>query len=472
MGVVYLGEHISLKRQVAIKILKPIFSEDSNLRDRFKNEGIALSKLSHPNIVILFDFIEYKGLLCMIMEFVEGNSLADILKMNNKPFDEIGFIPIFKKILNAFQYAHNRGIVHRDIKPSNILLNKEGEPKILDFGIAKIMESNLVMTSTGTKMGSLLYMSPEQILGKSVDYRTDIYSLGVTLFEVLTCKIPYEISTESDYEIQTKILRENLKPVNYYNPNLSPRINSIIQKATAKNPSDRFQSCDEFAKAFDDVNFTYQQKPYEKTVIQGMASSTTQGTVAYRQPMQGAYQYQREKRKTDLTLILVFSSVFILVVVFILVYFLFIKDQGSTKEKEKSLTEKQIPPQKDPKIDSPKITTSPYVPDDSPEGRIRTWIISLGNQEYRTAYEISGGSKWGNYDKFLWGYGCISKTYIYEVTTLREDYSSATVYADYDSYDPCNNDGRYKQFFYMLKRGGEWYIQKIKNDNIIYYRKK
>jgi serine/threonine protein kinase len=139
MGIVYLGEHISLKRKVAIKALHPNFSGNNTIRQRFINEGITLSNLNHPNIVILYDFIEQSDGLYLVMEYVEGNTLDNLLETRKEPVKEEEFIPIFKKILNAFQYAHSRGIIHRDIKPSNILLNQYLEPKILDFGIAKIV---------------------------------------------------------------------------------------------------------------------------------------------------------------------------------------------------------------------------------------------------------------------------------------------------------------------------------------------
>jgi len=270
MGIVYLGEHISLKRKVAIKALHPNFSGNNTIRQRFINEGITLSNLNHPNIVILYDFIEQSDGLYLVMEYVEGNTLDNLLETRKEPVKEEEFIPIFKKILNAFQYAHSRGIIHRDIKPSNILLNQYLEPKILDFGIAKIVESNVKITSTGMRLGSILYMSPEQVLGKEIDIRTDIYSLGITLFEVLTGRTPYDVTTNSEYEIQTKIVMEDLKPAKLFNPLLSERINLIIHKATAKEPTARFQNCEEFMRALDGEEITLQRGDIQKTQIQGV----------------------------------------------------------------------------------------------------------------------------------------------------------------------------------------------------------
>jgi len=459
MGIVYLGEHISLKRKVAIKALHPNFSGNNTIRQRFINEGITLSNLNHPNIVILYDFIEQSDGLYLVMEYVEGNTLDNLLETRKEPVKEEEFIPIFKKILNAFQYAHSRGIIHRDIKPSNILLNQYLEPKILDFGIAKIVESNVKITSTGMRLGSILYMSPEQVLGKEIDIRTDIYSLGITLFEVLTGRTPYDVTTNSEYEIQTKIVMEDLKPAKLFNPLLSERINLIIHKATAKEPTARFQNCEEFMRALDGEEITLQRGDIQKTQIQGVPVGISRPGV----PPVGI------PVKKGINPAIIIISVVSFMVIVTLAVLIFLKAKDKKESSSENFYLKDYTPIETPK-DPP---TTPKVDKDSPEGRIRTWIEALGSQDFYTAWEITGGSRWGPYSKFssTRAYGGINYTKIYDVYTISNNGYEATVYADYDSYDPVNKDGRYKQYFYMVKRNGQWEIKKISNSEIIYYRR-
>lgn len=272
MGTVYLAEHTMLKRKSAIKILNPELADNSEIKERFHNEAITLSKLSHPNIVSLYDFIEYEGKLILIMEFAEGEPLDEILKRDRRIEPVEKCIKIFSKILNGFSYAHRQGIVHRDIKPSNIMLTDDDGLKILDFGIAKIMQSNNRVTKTGTRMGSIYYMSPEQVLGKDVDYRSDIYSLGVTLFEMLTGKLPFG-DLNSEYEIQTKIVQEPLPDILSLNLNVPPYIRNIISKATAKNPEERYTCCEDFHSDLNSIHPDSSSKTvissprFDKTVI-------------------------------------------------------------------------------------------------------------------------------------------------------------------------------------------------------------
>lgn len=251
MGKVFLAKHLSLDREVAIKKLHTELTANPDFKLRFLNEAKILAKLNHSNIISIFDFIEDNSEYYIVMEYVAGLTLDVFLKKNVTPFEENRSLIIFGKILSAFGFAHEQGIVHRDIKPSNIIINQSDEPKILDFGIAKLMQSNHSLTKTGTKMGSLYYMSPEQVLGNDIDYRTDIYSLGILLFEMLTCKLPYNIKSDTEYEIMDCILKQELPDFNFIsNNNLSKHINFIIKKACAKNPDERFQTVSEFKSEF------------------------------------------------------------------------------------------------------------------------------------------------------------------------------------------------------------------------------
>ena len=255
MGQVYLAEHIVLGRKVAVKVLLQEYAQNYEIKSRFINEAKILSKLSNRYIVSLLDFAEIDNNLFLIMEFIEGVSLNEYISKTedvNVPLT----LNIFKQILDGFEYAHNQGIIHRDIKPSNIILQKDNTPKILDFGIAKIVQGDIKLTRTGVKMGSVLYMSPEQILGEEVDIRTDIYSLGILLYEMLTLKIPYDIKTDSDYKVMDKILKQEIPLINI---NSNDEIGRIIQKACQKNKEDRYQSLTEFKNELNSVPLASQE---------------------------------------------------------------------------------------------------------------------------------------------------------------------------------------------------------------------
>jgi uncharacterized protein (TIGR02145 family) len=247
MGTVYLAEHTLIKRKVAIKSLKQDLIKNEQLRERFKKEATALAQLEHPNIVRLNEYIEQQDGVFLIMEYVDGLPLDEHINNISGPINEEQLIPLFLQILDAFEYAHKNKIVHRDIKPSNFIITKDGKIKVLDFGIAKIMDETNSMTKTGTQMGSVLYMSPEQVRGEKVNHLSDIYSLGVTLFQMATGKAPYK-PTSNEYEVFQKIDKESLPKASSIYPGISKKIEEIIERATNKNSSNRFQSCSEFKK--------------------------------------------------------------------------------------------------------------------------------------------------------------------------------------------------------------------------------
>lgn len=249
MGSVYLGHHSQLNRKVAIKALNPQLAQNNEIRQRFKNEAATLSHLQHPNIVTLHDYIEDDDSSYLVMEYVEGMPLDDYIDQKTGPIPEDKAIKIFTKILGAVNYAHQKNVIHRDIKPSNIIITPKENIKILDFGIAKILDNNArKLTQTGAKVGTVLYMSPEQVKSKTVDRRSDIYSLGVTFFQMLTGRCPYENET-SEYDIYTKIVNEPLPEAKTFYAGVSDKMQYIINKATDKDPKNRFQSCQEFIHA-------------------------------------------------------------------------------------------------------------------------------------------------------------------------------------------------------------------------------
>ncbi|MHC1776554.1 MAG: serine/threonine-protein kinase [Lentimicrobium sp.] len=244
MASVYEGTHERLGTRVAVKILNPVLTANKEIRLRFENEARFMASLNHPNITRVIDFDEQPEMLSIVMELLEGQDLSSLIKSGGA-LTPAEAIPVFTQILDAFQYAHSKGIVHRDIKPSNIFISSGNQVKILDFGIAKIFGTGDDFTSTGTQIGTPVYMSPEQVKAdKSIDHRSDIYSLGVTLFFTLNGKPPYDSTTQSSYEIFNKIVLEPIPDLESY-----PEINSIIRKAAAKERNDRFQESRDFRDA-------------------------------------------------------------------------------------------------------------------------------------------------------------------------------------------------------------------------------
>lgn len=249
MGTVYLASHAQIGLKVAIKELKPEFTRDRGIRYRFKNEASLMANLSHPNIVALHDYIETPEGVYLIMEYVDGITLDYYIHQISGPIPEAKAIDIFGQILKAVQYAHDRNIIHRDIKPANIMITQQGGIKMLDFGIAKhINPQQQGLTQTGVRLGTIFYMSPEQIRAQNTDARSDIYSLGMTLYEMLTATNPY-MSDASEFDISQKIVHEPLPPARTFYPGISAYMQRILDKATAKSPQDRFQSAREFEQA-------------------------------------------------------------------------------------------------------------------------------------------------------------------------------------------------------------------------------
>jgi serine/threonine protein kinase/Flp pilus assembly protein TadD len=245
MGDVYLAEHEILGHKVAIKSLHNNLVRDKNFILRFKTEARILTTLDHPNIVRILDFKEKENGLFIIMEFVEGQQLDEYINKVTGPIVEKDLIPLFKQMLEAIAFAHAKGLVHRDIKPSNVIIS-DGKIKILDFGIAKDLSEDSGLTNTGVQIGTVYYMSPEQVNAEKIDKLTDIYSLGVTLFYMAVGKPPYENSNA--FKIGIKIISETFPEAKNFYPGVSEKIERIISKATQKKKKDRYQSCEEFKK--------------------------------------------------------------------------------------------------------------------------------------------------------------------------------------------------------------------------------
>jgi len=249
MGSIYIGVHNFLPRKVAIKMLNPLLHNRPEIIERFKNEAFILSSLQHPNIVALYDYVENKEANYIIMEYIEGETLAEYIETTTGPIPEKRTISLFLKILDAINYAHEKNIIHRDIKPANFIVDKNNNIKILDFGIAKSIDGvSKSLTQTGLKVGTTLFMSPQQVRGQVLDRRTDIYSLGVTLFQMVTGQLPYD-ENDTEYDLYNLIVNQAFPNPKKFYVGVSNEMHKIIQKATSKRPLDRYQSCDEFSKA-------------------------------------------------------------------------------------------------------------------------------------------------------------------------------------------------------------------------------
>ena len=245
MGSVYKGLDLNLQRPVAIKVLRPDLANNPALVERFHSEAITLAKLNHPNIATLYSFIPQDKQFFMIMEFVAGETLATLIARGAINYKEA--IPLFCQALEGIGQAHRAGIIHRDIKPANLMVMAEdfGEKKIkvMDFGIARILGTNR-LTNPGGLVGTLHYMSPEQIKGQDIDTRSDIYALGIVLYEMLTGKLPFDANSE--YALLDMHVKQPPPPLHLVKPDIPLLIEDAVLKAMAKSPDERFQTVGEF----------------------------------------------------------------------------------------------------------------------------------------------------------------------------------------------------------------------------------
>lgn len=246
MAVVYKARCTLLNRIVAVKILRQQFSIDEDFVRRFRREAQAAASLSHPNIVGIYDVGQDKETYFIVMEYVQGETLKDLIQ-REAPLEPARAVTIVRQIANALYHAHNNKIIHRDIKPHNVLISKDGRIKVTDFGIARAVSSTTQTFSPNSIMGSVHYFSPEQAKGKLATEQSDLYALGIVFYEMLTNKLPFD--GESPISIALKHLQQTITPASEYNFNVTPNLQGILDKMLEKDRSLRFQNVTELLAA-------------------------------------------------------------------------------------------------------------------------------------------------------------------------------------------------------------------------------
>ncbi len=283
MSSVYKAHDRLLDRQIAVKVLHPHFTEDEEYVERFRREARSVAQLSHPNIVTVIDRGEDEGRQFIVFEYVEGENLKQLLERTG-PMPVSDALVLGLQMARALSFAHGRGLIHRDVKPQNVLLNADGQAKMTDFGIARSVDVQGV-TITGTVLGTSEYIAPEQARGQQVDAQTDVYSLGVVLYELLVGGVPYE--GETFVTVALKHVNEPTPSVLERRPELPPRVALAVERAMAKSPDERFSSMDELVDELE-------------ACLDELDPSAEQATMISRRPVapkRAARQPRRRKRR-------------------------------------------------------------------------------------------------------------------------------------------------------------------------------
>ncbi len=264
MGIVFKARHEKLGRLVALKMLAPHLSSNPTMRARFLREAKLQANLVHPNVVNIFDYLEEENNAFLVMEYVPGQTLEQML-LKKKRFSIPEVLFVAEGVLEALSFMHKKGIIHRDIKPSNIIVAENGLIKVTDFGIARLVEEPSI-TQAGGKIGTLFYLAPELIKEGKLSPAADIYSLGVTLFQLLTGQVPFTGKTE--YEIIKGHLEKPPPPIQKLNPEVPVTLVKVIEKALSKKPEDRFSSADELLQVIKDLKEKILSSHKPKTFVE------------------------------------------------------------------------------------------------------------------------------------------------------------------------------------------------------------
>jgi eukaryotic-like serine/threonine-protein kinase len=262
MADVYCAEDLQLGRRIALKVLHGRFAEDPEFVERFRREARSAAGLNHQHVVSVYDRGEWDGTYYIAMELLDGRSLKAIIQQE-APLDPARAIDLVVQVLRAARFAHRRGIIHRDFKPHNVIVDDEGRAKVTDFGIARAGASD--MTQTGSIMGTAQYLSPEQAQGHAVSEPSDLYSVGVILYELLTGRVPFE--GESAVTIALKHVNERPVPPSRFNPAVSPELEAVVLRALEKDPARRFQDADAFIAALEHARAAGAFAPVEEATV-------------------------------------------------------------------------------------------------------------------------------------------------------------------------------------------------------------
>lgn len=335
MAEVYLAHDTRLGRQVAVKTLRADLARDPSFQARFRREAQSAASLNHPAIVAVYDtgedYIDGTSIPYIVMEYVDGSTLRELLHSGRRLLPE-RTLEMTIGILQALEYSHRAGIVHRDIKPANVMLTRNGQVKVMDFGIARAMgDSGMTMTQTSAVIGTAQYLSPEQAKGEQVDARSDLYSTGCLLYELLTVRPPF--IGDSPVAVAYQHVREEPQPPSVFDPELTPEMDAIVLRALVKDPDYRYQSADEMRA---DIEACLDGQPVAATAAMGSVGyggyGADQPTTALRSadagatsmlppmnPDDGSYGYddrpdrRRQKKSNTSTILLVLAGILVLV---------------------------------------------------------------------------------------------------------------------------------------------------------------
>lgn len=302
MAVVYKAKDRLLNRLVAVKILKPEFTRDIKFIESFRRESQAAASLNHPNIVNVYDVGREGNINFIVMELIQGDTLSQVINKNGY-LETTRALNITKQIASALSVAHKNQIIHRDVKPHNILITEDGTAKITDFGIAKAVNSATIVGATETIMGSVHYFSPEQARGGYIDEKSDIYSLGIVLYEMLTGKVPFD--GDNPVAVAIMHMNEDMPLVSASNPNVPPMVEAVVIKATDKYQVNRFKSADEMYEALERASFSmlglkgdgaeYMRNNFGATMTMAAVNNRDQDGVILEEELQDEEEYN-EKR--------------------------------------------------------------------------------------------------------------------------------------------------------------------------------
>ena len=302
MAVVYKGKDKLLNRFIAVKILRPEFTKDATFVENFKRESQAAAGLSHPNIVGVYDVGREGNINYIVMELIEGDTLNKIIE-KEAPMDYRKVIDISKQVASALRVAHKNKIIHRDVKPHNIMVTNDGVVKLADFGIARAV--NDATLSTGSKIvGSVHYFSPEQARGNYVDERSDIYSLGIVMYEMLTGKVPFD--GDNPVTVALKHINEEIVPPRELEPSIPPALERIVMKATSKFQTNRYANADELIQDLDNVSFVTAIAPdsiFESTTVVEKRNKRKQDLEKDIEEVVEARERERKKKRRKTTII-------------------------------------------------------------------------------------------------------------------------------------------------------------------------